>query len=867
MGHLGKLISLWFLLLASTFFFNCEPGDALKIDEPPKPVDTGTVIKPTPEFQNGISLGYPDWPLVYIKDSSYTLELLVLDTSGTRGYPDVKVQIQVLDTGYAKIEDTTSAQFSSFTTSNKGRVTFKLKVRASTQASLRVKVINSVGTTVFSEDRTLRLSAPQSSNKVIQRLKFEVVEPIIRADGNSRTVLRVTVKDPNNNPIVGEKVHFTSTGGVVVASATTDSAGIALGWLRSERVNDTVFVRASLVDGAGILSETQTVVFSGVKILIQSLAGVAKVGERTEVIFELRDGADELLTNDSMYIEVSGTTGWAGTTRKNLVVVSDAFGQYKTWVTSANSGEVILFARALGAQTQSKLSYTNNTISFLNSPKRLTGNGIDSAQITVKVQNGANEPFSGITLLWTTSFGNFTSKPITSTGPDGQSSIVFKTPNGVGEAHISVVAKKGEELLARSVYSFSVSAILPKRLELTISPDNIPVGVGLAVLTAKAYDDNGDIINDLLIGFKLIKSAGAGDEKIVLPTVITQQGQAKTIINAGSTISEYRSVRITAQALSVQGKDTVILASSDTLGLTVSGPPARISLGHNIHKGLNPNDGTFELPIAAIVRDVNGNLVSDGTQVNFSLVPNYYIPYLNEASDWVGPVNDSGIAVEYYFTRTRFAPYYEVGKRKKYSMLPWTDYNNNLKLDEGEEPNRKTGKPYRGEDRNGDGIINIPPEQYIDLNGNGRFESGICPPNFKDSSECDFAEPFFRPDSQKFLVYVDYNGNGRHDARETILGDNGDGLCQCVGGRDSLGNDYDYEYNFDGGRLSGEAPHPFGMGGGVKATATTKDGKALNGIKYPQNEGNRAGVRITAEANGISTSLNVILPIVKDEEE
>lgn len=865
MSWVWRTSFIWLMsIFVGLFFWNCEPGDALKV-EPQKKTDTGTMVGGPKDFAYGISIGRINWPVSLIKDSSVTLSFVVLDTAGTRVYPGARVQIVVLDTNTAEVRDTNSAVVSTWQASTQGKISIQLKSKAVGQATLQFNVLTSKNLIAYTETFSIRITTPQEAPKITKRLKLEVLSPVINADGNSKSVLRVTVKDPENHPLVNVPVNFSATGGVVVASAMTNEEGIAEGWIRSERVNDTVTVRASLSDGGQTLSETQTVVFSGIKIRINAHMDVAKVGERDTITFELRDGADGLLTNDTLYLELTGASGWENTNIQKKHVVTNALGQYTTWVVSSVAGNIKIRVLGLGASGDASITYTNNSIFVTATDTTLIGNGTDTSQITVRLQDGSNQPISGATLLWSTSFGDLTSSPISTSASDGRARITFRAPSGVGEAVITVVASKADQLIAMGSVRVRVLPIKPFRLELGISPDNIPVNVGQSTLTARAFDVHGDIINDLLVGFKIVKSAGGGDEKITNPTVITQQGEAKTFLKAGNVVSEYLSVRVTAIALSIVGKDTSILASSDTLGLTISGPPASVSLGANILKGMNPNDGTFELPIAAVVKDVNGNLVADGTPVNFGLVPAAYYPYLSDADQWRGPIAD-GVSVTYGFVGMSTHPYYQVETFVKQATLIWSDYNNNLRLDDGETG--MGGKPYRGEDINGDGAINIPPETYYDLNGNGWWESGNCPVNYTTLLDCDFAEPFVTTQvvgNDTLPIWADYNKNGFWDKRESFTDNNKNGLCDCVGGRDSTGTPFDYEFNYAGGKTSGEPPKPYGSGGGLKASIVTNGGKASQRIVYPQTDANKVKVKVSAEANGIRDELLVILPIISDE--
>jgi len=52
--------------------------------------------------------------------------------------------------------------------------------------------------------------------------------------------------------------------------------------------------------------------------------------------------------------------------------------------------------------------------------------------------------------------------------------------------------------------------------------------------------------------------------------------------------------------------------ASDSLALTIAGAPQRVTVGYTAPPEDN-EDGTYSLAVAAIVSDINGNSVVDGT--------------------------------------------------------------------------------------------------------------------------------------------------------------------------------------------------------------------------------------------------------------
>ncbi|MDB5106131.1 MAG: Ig-like protein [Fibrobacteres bacterium] len=752
--------------------------------------------------------------------------------------PLANAAVTVSSALYTIFDPKTKDTLSTDTTGPDGIVKFRVySATAGGAGTLQVKVKTAAGLT-----RTVTYTLAVSEDTAQERprkMVFTALRSSLRADGTDSTELRVLIKDDNNNPLPGEKLRFTSTGGVVKAEATTDAWGIANTVLKSERVNKTVVVTATL-EKTGATAQ-QTVSFDGVTIFISPAKRILMKDSINPILFELKDGGNVAMSGDSLEIVAKGAyKGFDRLGKDSMVVVTDTKGQFRTSITSQDARSIIVFARALGAKSQDTVTYTNNVLTLSKSKSSIDGNGKDLVTITATLKDGSNNAIANAELRWTTTFGDFTTTPFTATNGAGQTNIVLRSPNGSGMAIINVEAytKDGSgnrTLLASGVENVPVKALRVARLVLKVTPDNIPVKTGETRLIAVAYDSSNNYMAGVLVGFKMVKGAGGGDEIISPPVDYTKAGQAEATFKAGGVISLYRGVKLAAVALDISGTDTMIIASSDTIGLTVSGPPHRISVGVNILKGENPNDGTFSLPVAAVVTDVNGNLVADGTPVNFSTTP-IAAHYWGES--W-SPINDW--------------PYYALGDTVWYT-LPWSDYNDNGKLDPGEEVSAydaTRNRPYRGEDRDGNGVINFPPESFIDINHNGVWDSTNAEPNIQ-------APP---TDTSGVKLFVDFNKNGIRDTVEPFFDYNNDGKCQCTGQKDASGAIY--EQTFFGSTSNHAFPGEVSVG--IPRQIASEGGKSTTKITYVQSMARYVSVRVTAESNGIQSFVDVQLPIVKDD--
>lgn len=763
------------------------------------------------------------------------LTFVVVDSAAEK--PLANAVVTLTSSFFSIHKPTGKDTFSVDTTGSDGKVSFRIHSEAAGSGTVQIRIRTAAGIT-RSATATLTVN-DVGGNERPRRMVFTAVRSTLRADGSDSTELRVLVKDDNNNPLSGEKIKFTATGGVVRASATTDGWGRASTFLVSERANKAVVVTATL-EKTGAIAQ-QTVSFDGVTIGISTDKKVLMQNAVNNVLFELKDGGNVAMSGDSLEVTISGSIkGFSGKNlngaAETLVVVTDTRGQYAGNFTRGTDGSVIVSARALGARAADTTRFTSDNLTLSLSKSSLLGDGADNLTVSARLIDGNNNPKNNVQLRWTTTFGTFTTKPFSATGSNGVGTIALTAPKGSGLAIVNVEAFEGANLVASGNINVPVRALKVNRLEVKVTPDNIPVKIGETKLIAQAFDSAGNVMTGVLVGFRMVKGAGGGDEVITPPVDYTRAGSAEAVLKAGGVISLYRGVQIAAVALDINGTDTLVIASSDTVGLTISGPPHRVSVGVNIEKGINPEDGTFGLPTAAVVTDVNGNLVADGTPVNFSTTPVgalYYGVSWRYTDDW---------------------PYYSIGDTVAY-LLPWTDYNDNKRLDPGEPTSAwdlTRSRPSRGEDRDGNGVIHFPPETFTDLDQDGMWDSVNAEPLIT-------APP---GDTVGGVLFVDFNKSGTRETAEPFMDYNGDGRCQCTGTRDAAGALYEDTY------FGSTATHPFPgeVSVGITKQIATNSGKSVNQIVYVQSLARKVQVRITAEANGIRSFVDVILPIVKSDE-
>ena len=199
-------------------------------------------------------------------------------------------------------------------------------------------------------------------------------------------------------------------------------------------------------------------------------------------------------------------------------------------------------------------------------------------------------------------------------------------------------------------------------------------------------------------------------------------------------------------------------ALADTSKLTISGPAHSITVSRPeddsvpVGKAGTIGESTFEYFAGAVVQDINGNAVADGTEVHFSAVVTGMKVGVRVLDHWDGLGSVESVKAIY--------------KPMMYD-LEFEDINNNFRIDAGIDfdLDQSPGILRRGEDRNGDGVFDWDPflhDTWFDFNGNG-----ICDPGVGENDTVVV---------EGKTLFADLNANGFRDSSELFI-DNGAPQC------------------------------------------------------------------------------------------
>ncbi len=600
------------------------------------------------------------------------------------------------------------------------------------ETSMRLQITAyNTATDVATSESTVRFIATRD-------MSIFAVPTVIQADGTSRSAITVLVKNELNNPMRGEVVQFKSTAGVVQATDTTDDEGRAVAHLISDRRNTIAKVTAQLLTDP-TKKQSINVEFAGIQLTAHAdPAGLSADGSDTAtVIVSLNDAGGNPITGE----QISFFKGQDETILVLPDSVTDNRGEARCRVYGTGVGQDTIKVVAAGAQAFAVVGYTSNTLGItIPSGSALIADGISETHIQTVYKNGLGQPLSNATVFLSVTMGSIGElfADTGTTDADGLAQFTVTNPSFTDTVRISALARpqSSSELTSASKTVYFRAGRIHK-IRLNGSPEVISTNGDRAKITAVGYDSLGNRVGGAHIAFNMLDGPGGG-EHLEPPTAFTRaDGTAETYLVSGTLMSAYRGIRVVAGDFAGSKSDTVMF--------TIAGPPHAITIRREIGTVEDGQDGTYLLPCAAIVTDVNGNPVADGTEVTFSLqITGYYI------YRWSAQLIKTGTSPERYSYNTSITS----------EILPFEDLNNNLRLDADEDSNLD-GVLQRGEDLNGDGVLNLGPGFY-DLNRDGRRTMNGEPRKIWVSSYTNAGKPVYD------TVFADFNSNGYWDPIEPL---------------------------------------------------------------------------------------------------
>ena len=532
-------------------------------------------------------------------------------------------------------------------------------------------------------------------------LTLTVNKPTIKADGLSTATVTALLRNDKNNPVPGEAITFEAEHGTITASGVTNSSGIATATITSDTFNGDVTITAN----SGSLTATTSIKFVPAGLLSLSVsvspATIPSDGTTTsDITATLTDSTNNPVSgktinfSNALDSDGDGTISAGDTldfgTLSATSGVTDVNGQVKgITITAANPGSIVIQADVEGVSA--------NAVLLAVPPAEVKSVDVTSSDSKILVNGGTTTitaTFNNITsgtATFVTSLGYFIAPDIASTtAPINGSGVATATltsanKTGVAEIKVTSIDATTSEKIEGSVF-VQIFSSTPKTVEVSASPNNVAINTGTSTITAKVKDKDGNPVAGQLVGFKIVNTPGGtgpndGSQLSSASAVSDDDGIAEVTFLAGALETPtFNGIRIDAFLTS----DTTI---TGTTFLTVSGRPFFISIAF-AEAPSTDTGSSLTLPITALVSDIHGNPVADGTSVSFGVA----ITRLALAK--VSPTGD--------FSGSKILNSEDINQNGV--LDPEEDINNNGVLDFIEDVNGN-GQLDSGEDLNGDGKL------------------------------------------------------------------------------------------------------------------------------------------------------------------
>ncbi len=457
----------------------------------------------------------------------------------------------------------------------------------------------------------------------------------LSGNGQDSVQLTITALDAASRPVAGLplKVSLQGVGTLTVDpryddpystdpnDAITDDSGQVIATYQTASVSAdttvTVTVAPSpIVTGVSSTQLTLTLrapIVASVEIQPQQNQLVADGQSFTRVTIVVRDRLGNPMPNQTINLSLSPTQGRFEDLQGNVItqVSSGTTGSVEVvYRSGTRAGSVTLTASVGAISGQAVITLVPGspaTIELVANPTSAPADGQTEIRVTATVRDAHGNAVPNVQV-------QFTSTPTLTITPP------MVATNDTGQATTSVVAPRraGSYLLRAQVGTISATLSLtfgtsaPSVMSLSASRTNLvvllpprPEYAGLTVysrteVTATVVDENNNPVSGAVVQF----SASAGT---IQTTAITDAaGVAQAVYIAPP--SPTGQVTITAQSGAASGSLTLDILPGPPAQVTVVATPLMVSA-----------DGRSQIDVTARVRDANGNLVTDGTNVFFSV--------------------------------------------------------------------------------------------------------------------------------------------------------------------------------------------------------------------------------------------------------
>ncbi len=523
-----------------------------------------------------------------------------------------------------------------------------------------VQVSDTSGLTL-SDLATLRIQVGESdAGPPVSSIQLLLSSPQLPSSGTTPITLTAVVRDANNNVVPGARVTFSADNDATVQATRpeTNEAGTAEALLSTTGNRDNRTINVSA--RVGSLVATQTVEVVGTTITVSGPTSVV-LGDTVTLSATLVDSEGRGIAGRTLTVTSANGNALSGTTN------TDFNGRVTVTVTASQAGrDTITFALGTRTRTDYALEVSADSFVFLRPqprPAPVTEVPLNTDfEVQVRWLSGG-VPRVGGTINFTTTRGTLSANSAV-TNNQGIATVRVRA-NSAGPGVISATTTPGGPSAQVEMLFVATQAAT---LILQANPSTIgtnPPGTSAerSIIAATVFDPNDNPVKNVTVTFTL--SDVTGGSLTAASAVTNAFGEATVTYVAGSVPSAREGVEIRAR-ITIPGQPVI----ERSVRLTVAQKSLFITLGTG-NEIFEPDPTTYRYPYSVLVTDAAGQPVA-GAEVTLNIIPTTYNKgfYVFQDPVWVA-----------VFTATCL-----------------------------------------NEDRNRNGILDIPPD--VDENNNGRLDPG-----------------------------------------------------------------------------------------------------------------------------------------------
>ncbi len=582
------------------------------------PLTTQVVFTPGTASANTSTLDISPATLVADGLATAAITLIARDVDGNP-YPGASVSLSASGSNnqFAFVSALDGGQLASGVTDAAGSFTSTL---ASTRAETKI-----VTATLTSGNSSVTLTAPVTFIAGAPSLTGTLLTASpnrLFADGTSTAALLLIVSDANGNPLSGEPVAFTASGGgntFQTTSGATNAGGSFSSSLASTQPGQEV-ITATIGTGNAPLLVTTDVTFistqpvpAAATITASPTALVADGSTTTTITAAIKDASGTGIAGQAITLSASGsadTFSAGGNSGSTASGTTGADGTFSAKLSSTRAGtEVVTAASGLLAASTGVLFSAGPPSaaksSLQASPATLTQGASTNLQVTLADANGNPVTGKAVTL----SAGSATHNTFSATGLSSGATITGTT-NGIGQFIAALTSSDaqsetitatvdGSPLLTTPVtFSRTQLVVLVTASAATVIAD----GTTATTLTATVRDGNGVAQHGAVVQLSATGSAN------VFAVGGTNSGSSASGTTDSST------GKFTATLVSTKAEAKSITAQSGTASATttvsfVAGPPSLSDSIFVASPATVTADGTTTMTLFVQANDANGNEV------------------------------------------------------------------------------------------------------------------------------------------------------------------------------------------------------------------------------------------------------------------